>query len=225
VRDCGPGTLTKLIHDLGRERERHEAARDSLLAHAVTLHPAGFAVLDQCLLLSAPPETAERALSALSLAMGGGVYPPRRRAALRILRMLAGNTHGGYTLAGCRFVRWRGRILVLRELAAAAAPVQVVPGKAVRWDRRFETVPLAAGRPLTLGYLGREGVVELRRRAPKTHYHALPALVYPVLPAWWDEKGLAAVPSLGYRREQGISPASLSFRPVNSLSRASFAVV
>jgi tRNA(Ile)-lysidine synthase len=208
-----------------------ERARDALLARAAAVHPAGFAVLDPAMLWSAPADLAERALSALVFGLGGADYPPRRRAVARLLRVLAGEARGGHVLGGYRFVGWRGRTLVLREIAAAAGPARLAPGAAVLWDRRFEvalraTTPALTAPAVTVGYLGRDGVVELRRQpAANRGCGLLPALIHPILPALWDETGLAAVPSLGYRREEANMLPSLDFRPVNSMSYASFAVV
>ncbi|MFZ3237106.1 MAG: tRNA lysidine(34) synthetase TilS [Stellaceae bacterium] len=210
---------------LGRERVARERQGDALVAGAVSLHPAGFAALDRRALLAAAPDLAERVLSALLFALGGARYPPRRIAVTRMLRVLGGDARGGCTLGGCRFIEWRGRILVLRELAAAAPPVAVEPGGVVFWDRRFEAASPAGGPALTLGCLGPAGGVELRRQSAASPPAALPRLTHPILPAFWDEKGLLAVPALGYRRDGGISLPRLSFKPVNSLSHASFAVV
>jgi tRNA(Ile)-lysidine synthase len=219
------GDITDDIKRLGRERARRETRRHALLARAVSLHPAGFAALDRAALLAAAPDLAEGALSTLVFAMGGARYPPRRMAVIRMLRVLGGAARGGRTLGGCRFVEWRGRVLVVRELAAAAAPVAVAPGAVVFWDRRFEAAAPAAGPALTLGYLGGDGVVDLHRQSGAAPPTALPQLTHSILPAFWDENGLVAVPALGYRRDGGISLPRLSFRPVNSLSPASFAVV
>jgi tRNA(Ile)-lysidine synthase len=218
-------TVGAEIRSLGRGRAMREQARDALLARAVSVHSAGFAVLEPALLLSALPEIAARALSTLVFALGGSLYPPRRRAVARMLRVLGGEARGGYALGGCRFVAWRDRVFVLRELAAAAGPVRLGPGAEFVWDRRFEAALPVAAPVLTLGYLGRDGARELHRQPFRGHHSPLPALIHPILPAFWDEKGLAAVPSLGYRREAAIVLPSLVFRPVNSLSRASFAVV
>ncbi len=219
--------LLDAVSALGRERAARERAADAVLARAATLHPAGFACIDPCVLLAAAPEIGERAIAAAVAALGGGRYPPRRRRTARLLRVLAGDAHGSHTLGGCRFIAWRGRILVLRELAAAAEPVEVAPGASLVWDRRFAvTSPSGAARPATLGYLGRAGAAELGRRAPALLRRAgLPPLIQPILPALRDEEGIAAVPHLGYRREGVSLLPKLAFRPVNSLSRAGFAVV
>src|SRR6266702_2999223 len=101
------------------------------------------------------------------------------------------------TLGGCRFVPWRGRLLVLREPAAASAPVRLEPGAHLVWDRRF-AVDLAASAPsgFWLGYLGQRGAAAGRR--PDRGTADLPRLVHAVLPSLWDEASLAAVPHLGY---------------------------
>jgi tRNA(Ile)-lysidine synthase len=223
--DAAFDTVTADVCRLGRERALREQARDALLVRAVAVHPAGFATLDPAALLSAPPDIAERALSTLVCALGGSLYPPRRRSIAQMLRVLGGDARGGYVLGGCRFVAWRDRVLVLRELAAAAGPVRLKPGATVLWDRRFEVASDAAAGVLTLGYLGRHGVDELHRRPSWSRRNRLPALTHPILPAFWDETGLAAVPCLGYRRDGVTWLPSLSFRPVNCLSYASFAVV
>jgi tRNA(Ile)-lysidine synthase len=217
--------LLDAVGALGRERAAGEQAGAALLARTVALHPAGFATIEPALLL-APPEAAERAVSAVVVTLGGGLYPPRRRRVARLLRVLGGNAHGSHTLGGCRFVAWRGRILVLRELAAAADPVLVGPGTNLLWDRRFAVAsPPEMKRRVSLGYLGRAGSAELERRAPELRRAGLPLLLQPILPALRDEAGLAAVPHLGYRREGATLLPKLVFRPVKSLSDAGFAVV
>jgi tRNA(Ile)-lysidine synthase len=219
-------TVLDVVRRLGRERRSRERARDALLARAVSVHPAGFAVLDCAPLLAAQAEVAEQALSAIVAMLGGGLYPPRRRRVSRLLRVLAGDADGGYTLAGCRFVLWRGRYLVLRELAAAASPARIWPGTTLVWDRRFEVaLPATAAGPVTLDYLHEIGVAELDGRAVELTHTGLPLLVRPILPALWDEDGIAGVPHLGYRREGVPLLPELVFRPVKTLSDAGFAVV
>jgi tRNA(Ile)-lysidine synthase len=230
---AAPGSNSAALLDtvdrLGRERTFRERARDILLARAVSVHPAGFAALDCAPLLAAPAEIAERALSAIVVMLGGSLYPPRRRAVSRLLRVLAGDAAGGYTLAGCRFVPWRGRYLILRELAASARPLRLLPGTSlgcVVWDRRFAVLPpgTTAG-PVTLDYLRESGAANLDWRAPGLRRVGLPPLARPILPGLWDEQGIAAVPHLGYRRRGVSLLPTLAFRPVKSLSDAGFAVV
>jgi len=218
-------TLLSGIRELGYERVAHERKYAQLLAQTVVLHPAGFAVLDPGVAL-APSDIAERAIQAIVAVIGGMPYPARRERVARLQGLLTRAVHRGHTLGGCRFVYWRHRILVLRELAGAAGPVQLIPGTSLLWDRRFSVVlPASATGAVTVGYLGSSGVVALNRHRRETHRCGLPRLIYPILPAVWDQEGVAAVPHLGYRREGAAALPEFSFRPINPLTRAGFTVV
>jgi tRNA(Ile)-lysidine synthase len=223
-----PAVAPGQLDELGQGRQSRERARDELLARAVIVHPAGFAVLDRDLLRSAPPAIAERALAAVTATLGGRSYPPRQQRLARLRRALFGAEPGrpGCTLGGCRFVAWRGRVLVLREVAAAADPVTLRPGAALLWDRRFRVslAPDAPGGTL-VGYLRRAGVAELDRRSAALRRSSLPRLLYPILPAVWGGAGLVAVPALGYRRDGAGPLPQIVLQPGNCLSAAPFAVV
>jgi hypothetical protein len=144
----------------------------------------------------------------------------------RLRERLAEGGSRGHTLGGCRFVVWRERVLVLRELAAAAAPVRLSPGEGLLWDGRFQVaLPAAADRPIIVCYLGRAGVGEFNRLAPVPLRRTLPRLLYPILPAAWDEDGIVAVPQFGYLRHRGAAVPEITFRPINPVTRASFTVV
>jgi tRNA(Ile)-lysidine synthase len=213
------------IRELGHERAAHERKCARLLAQTAVLHPAGFAVLDPGIAL-APSDIAERAFRAVVAVIGGKPYPARRERVARLHGMLAGGTRRGHTLGGCRFVHWRHHILVLRELAGAAGPVRLTPGTSFLWDRRFIVVlPASATGAVTVGYLGPSGVVALNRHRPQTRCRSLPRLIYPILPAVWDEEGVAAVPHLGYRRDGAAALPEFNFWPINPLMRAGFTVV
>jgi tRNA(Ile)-lysidine synthase len=223
--DADFAALLTGIRRFGYERAAQERKCDRLIADAVTLHPAGFAVLDPRLAL-APPDIAEPALQAIAATIGGKPYPSRRERVARLRRMLAGPANRGYTLGGCRFIHWRQRILVLRELADAARPLRLTPGTSLLWDRRFRVaLPVTAATAVTIGYLRRSGVIALNQLRPGPLGGDLPRLIYPILPAIWDEEGLAAVPHIGYRREGNFAQPELGFRPINPLRRAGFTVV
>ncbi len=218
-------TLSSAIRALGRERIERERMRDALSARAVSLHPAGFAAVDRDLLLAAPRDIAERLLAAVARTIGGGAYPARRGRVARLYEGLAGDAFRGRTLAGCRIVRWRGRILVMRELAAAEKPLRAAPGASLRWDRRFRVMlPAAAVSPAIIGYLGQARAAGVDCRAAQQRGANLPRLVHAVLPAAWDASGLAAAPALGYRRDGNAVAPRTVFAPVNSASSPGFAL-
>ena len=202
-------------------RERQLAA---LLARAVTLHPAGFALIDPAP-IAASGEIGDQALGRLVAVLGGSTYPIRRQRLRRLREELAAKPLRARTLGGCRFVPWRGRVLALREAARAASPVTLAPGGSATWDRRFvATLPIAASGPVRVGALGQDGVAALRE-IPLTDDNPLPRLVYPVLPAVRDTAGVACVPHLGWHRATAACTASLKFHPLVSLFGTGFTVV
>ena len=218
------------IRGLGVTRAARVDERNALLVRYVSLHPAGFALFDPAMMSATSAEMAERLLSAVTATIGAASYPPRRERVARLREALGGARRRGHTLGGCRFIRWRERILVTRELAKAAPPLHLRPGERMMWDRRFETiVPQGDGGPFTIGYLGGyPGLAEtpgLDRRMPQLRRAWLPRLLFPVIPAVWDQEGIAAVPHLGYGREGIADLPQVVFRPVTPLTQASFAVV
>jgi tRNA(Ile)-lysidine synthase len=224
----GAGALGQLaeIRTLGLRRVAHEHEGNALCARCVDVHPAGFATLDPGIVQSAPQAIAERLLSAVAATIGGASYPPRRERVARLCNVLSAAAKRGHTLAGCRFVHRRERVLVIRELAKAARPIQPAPGESMVWDRRFSvTLPVVPSGRFTIGYLGLAGVIQLNRLAPQLRRGSLPRLLFPILPAVWDEDGIAAVPHVGYRREGVAALPQVTFRPVNPLTQAGFAVV
>jgi tRNA(Ile)-lysidine synthase len=224
---AGNSRLLSEIRVLGRTRAALEHERDTHLARFVSLHSAGFALLDPAMMPETPPEMAERLLSAVTAAIGGASYPPRRARIVRLLANLGEAARRGHTVGGCRFIRWRERILVTRELAKAAPPVRLRPGERIVWDRRFEIMtPRADGGPFTIGYLGLPEAPRLDLRTLQLRRRArVPRLLLPILPGVWDEEGIAAVPHLGYGREGVLGLPQIVLRPVNPLTQAGFAVV
>ncbi len=192
-----------------RARTAREAAFAAAAARQVALYPAGFAVV-------AAAAGAEL-LGRLAHTVGGAPYPPRRERVARLHESLAARPDRARTLGGCRFVPWRGRIVVVRELGLAAAPVDLAAAGAVVWDRRFA---VAGPAPFTLGYLGQSGLA-----LPAAARPALPGFVRAVLPALWDRSGLAGVPFIDYRRAGLGNLPALLFRPCMPLSHAGFTVV
>ena len=209
------------LRDCGQQRIEREHILDSLIARSVALHSAGFAVVDPAVIASAEPESAERLLGRVAACIGGARYPARRARIARLRAGLTAQPDRARTLGGCRFVPWRGHILVLREISAASMPVRLEPGTSLVWDRRF-AADLAPTAPsgFTLGYLSHLGMAAMQPEKGN-----LPRLLCPVLPALWDEKGLAAVPHLSDCRGGVGALPRLSFRPANPLTSAGFTVV
>jgi tRNA(Ile)-lysidine synthase len=214
--------LTAELREYGRQRIERERELDRLLAAAASLHPSGFAVIDPAVISRVDAELAERLFGRVAACIGGAAYPPRRERVARLRTGLVARPKCARTLGGCRFVPWRGKLLVMRELAGAAPPVRLSPGTELLWDRRFFVVmPRAATPNLILGYLGQSGMRPQIERDDGN----LPRLVHPVLPALWDDASLVAIPHLGYFRAEATSLPAIVLHPANPASHAGFTVV
>lgn len=224
------GAAGSALHDrirkLGFARVARESERNQLLARYVSVHPAGFALLDPRGVSESSPDMTERLLAATAATISGDPYPPRRERIARLRGRLGSGAARGSTIGGCRFIRWRECVLTIRELARAAPPIRLAPGNSTLWDRRFAVIMPQGGSGLfTIGYLDLAGVSQLNRVAPQLRRGHLPRLILPILPALWDEDGIAAVPHLGYRREGLDALPQIVFHPVNPLTQTGFAVV
>ena len=218
-------TVVTASREHGRLRVEREHTLHGWLALHAMLHPAGLGVLDASALGASDPELAERALARIATSVGGASYPLRRARVAGLRAGLSTAPERARTLGGCRFVPWRERILVLREFAGAEPPIRLEPGESLLWDGRFRLSSAPnADRAFTLGYLRQLGVAALRRSEPATATD-LPRLAYPVLPAFCDSEGLAAVPALGWLRAPELVVPQLRFRPANPLTNAGFTVV
>ena len=223
--------LAETCRHLARARIALEQLVERVLAEAVLLHPAGFALVDPAPLAAAGDEIGQRALAALVATIGAEANPPRferleRHAAALFL---GGTLAGGRTLGGCRILPYRGRVLVQRELVATAAPAELPAQGELLWDNRFLAwyrAGAAATVPgLRIGALGVEGAASMRAIVPADPAHHLPGIVRPSLPALWQGGTLLAVPHLGWRRP-GVEPGvEVRLRPARPLSGSGFTIV
>ncbi len=216
------------------ERQRAEVAVAELLGASVAAHPEGWATLDLTPWRDGDPDILRRALARLALAFGGGAYAPRgERLAGLLTALLEGALHGGRTLGGCRFLPRRGRVLVVREPAAATQRLAVAgPGRFL-WDGRFTVRVGGSGSWPPEGYvlarLGSDGWRAVAAAAPAVRDVPIPPAARPALPALFDLEGVLAVPHLTYRR-RGVYPDSVmrvsaTFCPRHALAGPGFAVI
>ena len=178
-------SLLHAVNAIGRLRASEEADRAAELATRATIGPEGFAFLS-------PGRISEGALSQLLQIIGGGAYPPP----IAQIAELAAEPRPA-TVAGVRILpagRLGNGLLVVREEAAIAAPVPVVPD--MIWDNRYHLIIRNALIPGTsIGALGPDAA---RFRV----FSKLPSVVLRTLPALRFGKIVASVPHLGYAVEQ-----------------------
>lgn len=199
-----PSRLAATARRLGRARAALEGAVAEAALRHVAAHPAGFALVEGDAFARLPEEIGLRLLARLTLAVGGGAYPPRLERLERLYGELKAGGRDARTLAGCRLV-WQadGRLLVCRESAKVAGRLALVPGETACWDGRFRLAVAAAAPPgLSVAALGIQGWRAIGRRLEGA-LPAIPAAARPTLPAIADEDGVCAVPHLGYNRDGG----------------------
>lgn len=229
--------LALCARQAGQARAAIEAVVADVLARAVSVDPAGFAIVDPHVVAAAPRDVALRALARVLVTIGGRTYAPRSARLERLLdRVAAGR---GATLAGCRVVPGAGASLVVREMRGVERCV-VEAGRSLLWDGRFE-VSMAAGRPArrraayTLGALGSDGQAAVRAVGQGHLLRRVPAPARASLPALRADGRLVMVPPLGFAaagngaRRDGNSPADVSvtmcrFRPTIGLTGGGFTV-
>ncbi len=201
---------------MAQVRAALDVATGELARRAVNLEPGGYAWLDAGVLSAAPVEIGQRLLVRLLMAIGGAELPPRLERLERLYAELTGAAPmRGRTLAGCRCMPWRGRVLVCREPAAVAGPLILVPGAAAVWDGRFRVrIGRVASRGLNVAALGSsklpDGIDPGR----------VPAPARPPLPALWRGRKLLAVPHLGWLlpgESAGRAGFSAEFAPLRPL--------
>jgi tRNA(Ile)-lysidine synthase len=190
-----PQRLADTARRLGRVRQALETLVSQRMTEVATLHPAGYAIVRREGFVDAPEEIGLRLLLRLLQAVGGAPYPPRSERSERLHRLLCGPGPVRATLAGCRIVSHGGDVLICREPARLADPVELSPGRDLLWDGRMRVrVPEAFPVGLRLAGLGGQGWRLLKGVAP------VPAAARPTLPTLWDADGVFAVPHLGYNR-------------------------
>lgn len=225
-----PARLADAAANLAGVRAANEHAVAELLARAVAIHPAGFAWIDAAPLCRAPEDLGLRALSRVVTCVGGGAYPPRFVRLRRLYRAFTEDgLQNGRTLAGCRIVTRRGRILVCREAAAADHALALKPGHGGHWDGRFRVRlgPRTRGTAdLTVRRLGADGWRRVKETPGADRLAGLPALARHGLPALWGLDDVVALPHLPYWRGATGSGAppwfSAIFAPLRPLAGPAF---
>ncbi|MBK8158109.1 MAG: tRNA lysidine(34) synthetase TilS [Rhodospirillaceae bacterium] len=205
-----------------REAEREVAG---LLARSVSVHAAGFALIDVAAWAGSNPAILHRALGQVVATIAGRDYLPARAPLDRaVQKLLAGQC--GLSLGGTLISIWRGQGLICREAAAVTDSMAIVGPQQFIWDRRF-LMTISGDRPAgRIEVLGERGVAEIGQTG---HFRAnpmdIPALVRPSLAAIWAATGrLSAVPHLGFDPYGEGLRAQFRFRPHYSVTSSGFTV-
>jgi len=191
-----PDRLAGTARRMARAREALDALRDRHIDRHVTVHDAGYALVDLNALTEELEEVALRVLSLLVRIIGGRDYPPREAYVSALWEALRKpERFSGRTLAGVSASLRRGKLLLCREMASVSDSVSMVDG--VIWDGRYKVSLRTSDTGLTVSALGASGIMQIKE-AFGDALAALPKTVGPTLPAVWNGAGrVIAVPHLG----------------------------
>lgn len=204
---------------LERARQALDAAAEQLAsATNLDLHGGTFASLDAQVFETAPEETRLRLMARLIAAFGGQDEPLRLSKLESLIARMAQPRFDGATLAGAIVSRCGGDLRVFREPGRAAlVALDLVPGSAAVWDRRFRVwAAPGIGRPIEVRALGARGFAELRQQLDDSR-GLPPAKAAATLPAFWRKGKLMAVPQLS-----GLRGAPASWGAAGRLYSAEF---
>jgi tRNA(Ile)-lysidine synthase len=170
-------------------------------AGVIQAQPCGYFVVDLARLQAAEAEIALRLLGR-AIAGAGGSDEPVPLGKLETIASALRSSHvdqAKWTLARALITAMHPIVTIQREPGREPLPQLVLkPGEQARWDGRFcvEVGPEYAGGTLTVRALGEAGLASLRKQgAAPTH---VPRGAAVMVPSFWTEPTLLAVPSLHY---------------------------
>jgi len=204
---------------LERARQALDAAAEQLATTVhLDLHGGTFASLDVQAFEAAPEETRLRLMARLIQAFGGQDEPLRLAKLEALNARMTKPRFEGATLAGTIVSRRGGDLRVFREPGRAGlAPLELSPGSAAVWDRRFRVwAAPSIGRPIEVRALGARGFAELRQQLDDDR-GLPPAKAAATLPAFWHKGELIGVPQLS-----GLRGAPASWGAAGRLYSAEF---
>lgn len=201
---------------LDRSREALSAASWQLIEDHAEVDGLGYALLKTAWLGQTPEDIATRTLAYLLMLIGGQVYKPRYGSLQSLTCDL--KDHGmrpeafaGRTLAGCRILPYdEERVILFREMRGIEPPVSLAAGR-VTWDGRCEML-VGTGdvwRDCTLGALGKDDWLALKRQYAIRPPRGVPAAVFSTLAAVRDPQGVLHVPQLNWMRPMSPQDADL----------------
>lgn len=196
--------LLKRSQEEGRGRMQRDQEQADILAENVDIRSEGFALLSSNTIDA-------RALGAVIRTISGSVYAPLYQSLERLGRRLRSMTIGGVKIqpAGRLGDGW----LIFREEAAMQEKIGVAPD--CIWDQRFRVVipqkQMKEG--IEVGALG-DSYKEFTNR------RTFPAALLRVLPAFWDQSTLIAVPHLGVFLQDYAKEWRIIFQPKQPMTQS-----
>lgn len=201
-----PQRLSATLQKLEDARDALQTMTAEAAGRCLTLHPEGYATLHLKPWRDLPRDIQRRVLTQALQAVSPQAYPPGFEAVEATRLDLQKLDFAGKTLHGCELLKPADDAVTLVREAAIVEP-RVPAANGVVWDHRFTLAGLP-GVNAEIGPLGEEGIAALRRaKFPEEKLKQLPSKARRMLPAFWHNDNLCAVPHLNYYSDD--CPAAL----------------
>ena len=210
---------------MGTSRAALEDAVADVLARTCEIFPEGYCLLDWDTLVMSPLDIRHRALARIMACIGGNSYTPRYKNLRNLDNILATESlGGGRTLAGCRILRWKSKLLICREPSAIQNAVKA--NGTVSWDGRYRIKVSGAPDGVVICKLGTVRLATSGGLLEKALIQKIPAAVRPSLPTLWRGEQLLT-PHFTGSKDIEIENSSdyrvqITFAPRNPLTSARF---
>lgn len=234
-----PQELSSTAAEFGAARvlRNHNIAK--LISASVNITPLGAATVNLTQLANGPTELAGKVMSRVLAAVGGRQYEPTSAKSNALFSQLSGvensALHAG-SLGGCRVLRNKDQLQILRERRNLPDPLAVAPLDQIYWDNRFKItfdqgLTRAVGKTWLRPFNDADWIV-LKAVSDLSWLGCRALDTCKSLPVIRDDQGVFAIPHLNYERQKKyIEPKNtgdivsfLSFCPPNSLSGYGFSV-
>jgi tRNA(Ile)-lysidine synthase len=182
-------------------REAIDFYEQQWLSDSIQFFESGYALLDRSKLDAAPREVVLRGLTSVLRFASGSPYGTRFEKLERLLAALSNPEFKGQTLNGVQFTATGPDIVIVtRELAAAEKSATL--SASGMWDGRYDVEYSESAKEIEVRPLGETGFVHLKKVMEFEEFTQLmgkmPRMAALVLPAFYEQDRLIAVPYLKY---------------------------
>lgn len=175
-------SITLSAKRLSRARNALEWMTDTFMTQHAQINPAGFVFIPNKPFNELPSEIQLRVLDKSMAHVIGSNYQSRMIQLEKMLEKMPCRL----TLHDCQIVSRKDGFYVCAEYAKMPAPKHIQAGQKITWGRFIAQCSQS---------------VKIAPLGDNLKIKNLPALVRKAIPAFFDEKGLAFVPSIDYKRE------------------------
>ncbi len=203
--------LVETANRLAQARDALDGMTLQAIARSVSVHNAGYCVIDPQQLELYPYEIKRRLLGRLLRAVTGHPYVPPHASLDKLLSWVLAPTTSRRTLGGCILMLRQRKIWVIREAGRDLLPeVLLHPGGNIIWDNRMAlSLSGSAESPLLVKALGVDNYARIKALQKKKAPY--PSALGACLPSFWHNQELIAVPHLDFNKAKSLYQIEAAF--------------